>query len=104
MAHDPRMERRWPEILPVLDGYGLEARFDPEVDDEVAVAIEIRRAGDPDGDDVGEIEFHDGGLFRANVWNGHADRRVRRGGLHRTVNDACEELVRLLKDDGSITT
>ncbi len=102
MPHDPRVERRWPEILPVLDRHGLQARFDPHVDDEVATAIEIRRTQDPDGDDVGEIEFCDGGWFRGNVWNDATDRRVRHGERHRTVEDACEELVLLLKDDGAI--
>lgn len=100
--HDALVTRRWPEILPLLDPLGLVARFVAAEDESVDDAIEIRRTGDAEDQDVGDIQFCDQGWFGASSWTSEARDERRHGGLHRTVLAACEDLVENLRRDGMV--
>lgn len=100
--NDPNVERRWPEVLELIEPYGLEARFVVAEDGDVDDAIEIRPVGGGEDDDVGDIQFVDGGWFSGNSWTSKERDTRRHGGLHRTVLEACQDMMVNLKRDGMI--
>lgn len=100
--HDALVTHRWPEILPLLDPYGLEARFVAADDDSVDEAIEIRRVGGGEDEDLGDIQFCDQGWFCGNNWTNETRDERRHGGVHRTVLAACQDLISNLRQDGMI--
>jgi len=100
--NDPNVERRWPEILDLIAPYGLEARFVVAEEGDVDDAIEIRPVGGGEDDDVGDIQFVDGGWFCGNSWTTKKRDTRRQGRLHRTVLEACQDMLADLKRDGMI--
>lgn len=100
--NDHNVERRWPEIIEMIAPHGLEARFVVAEDGDVDDAIEIRPMGGGEDDDLGDIQFVDGGWFGGNSWTSRKRDERRHGVLHRTVLEACEDMLRNLKQDGMI--
>ena len=103
MPHDPLVIRRWSDIIPALDAHGLEARFVVAEDESVDDAIEIRRVGAGEDEDLADIQFCDDGCFCGNAWTSEARDARRHGGVHRTVKAAFDDALSLLKRDGMIS-
>jgi len=101
--NDPNVERRWPEILALIEPYGLEARFVLAEEGDVDDAIEIRPIGGGEDDDLGDIQFCDGGWFCANTWTTATHEARRQGRPHRTVEAAAGDLLTYLRKDGMIS-
>lgn len=95
---DPRILRRCPSILAVLDPHGLKALWvdaeDESVDDEVDVRIDGR------DDEIGGIQYCGEGVWMANAWTGPDHQAMAHGVPTNDPAAAARDLVDLMRRHG----
>lgn len=95
MPHDAIVQRRWSEILPTLDELGLEARHSL-LDDMGGDRVDIHLTGSPeDGEPLGTVRFIEGGWYRGKAVDD--DGTVQKGPSHRTIMDAFEDVIDIIR-------